>query len=77
VNDAVALHVADVGISVESATDVAKGRGRHPAAEEGPRHTRRRRGGGSPRLRHTIKYILMATSSNFGNMFSAAAASAF
>jgi Mg2+-importing ATPase len=77
VNDAVALHAADVGISVDSAVDVAR-----DAADivllakdlgvlaDGVAEGRRI-------FANTLKYVLMATSSNFGNMFSAAGASLF
>jgi Mg2+-importing ATPase len=77
VNDAVALHSADVGISVESATDVAKDAADIVLLEkslgvlaDGVKEGRRI-------FANTMKYVLMATSSNFGNMFSAAGASLF
>ncbi|MFI6987893.1 magnesium-translocating P-type ATPase [Nonomuraea wenchangensis] len=77
VNDVLALHAADVGISVETATDVAKDAADVLLLEkdldilaDGVIQGRRIFG-------NTMKYVLMGTSSNFGNMFSAAAASAF
>ncbi len=77
VNDAPALYEADAGISVDSAVDVSKEAadiillkkdlGVLAAGIEEGRRT----------FGNTIKYVNMGTSSNFGNMFSASAASVF
>ncbi|BCS35051.1 magnesium-translocating P-type ATPase [Luteitalea sp. TBR-22] len=74
INDGPALHAADVGISVQGAADVAKGAAdivllEHSlrTLEDGVREGRRT-------FANTIKYVLMATSANFGNMFSMAGA---
>jgi Mg2+-importing ATPase len=77
INDAPALQAADVGISVDNAADVAK-----DAADivllakdldvlaEGVEN-------GRTTFANTLKYVFMATSANFGNMFSMAGASLF
>jgi Mg2+-importing ATPase len=76
-NDASAIHAADVGVSVDSAADVAKEAASlillerdlsvvHAAVMEGRRT-----------VQNVTKYILMGSSSNFGNMFSMAGASLF
>lgn len=77
INDAPALHAADVGISVDQAVDVAKEAAdivllRHDlevlrdGIDEG-RHT----------FANTLKYIFITTSANFGNMISMALATVF
>ncbi len=77
VNDAPSLHAADVGISVDGAVDVARQAASmillehdlmvlHAAILEGRRT-----------FGNVMKYIMMATSSNFGNMASMAVATLF
>jgi Mg2+-importing ATPase len=75
INDASALHAADVGLSVEGAVDVAKEVADIVLLERdlevlvaGVREGRKT-------FANTLKYVLMATSANFGNMFSMAGAS--
>ncbi len=75
VNDAVALHDADVGISVDSATDVAKDAADIVLLEKDLDILADGVVEGRRIFSNTIKYVLMGTSSNFGNMFSAAGGS--
>jgi Mg2+-importing ATPase len=77
VNDAVALHDADCGISVETATDVAKDAADIVLLDKDLGILADGIAEGRRTFANTIKYVLMGTSSNFGNMFSAGAASLF
>ncbi|GAB4320955.1 MAG: magnesium-translocating P-type ATPase [Dehalococcoidia bacterium] len=77
VNDAVALHDADAGISVDTASDVAKDAADIVLLEKDLGVLADGVVEGRRIFANTIKYVLMGTSSNFGNMFSAAGASLF
>jgi Mg2+-importing ATPase len=75
INDAAALHAADVGISVDTAVDVTKQaagivllRKNLDVLAEGIQEGRRA-------FANTLKYVFITTSANFGNMFSMAGAS--
>ncbi|HEU5085240.1 MAG TPA: magnesium-translocating P-type ATPase [Acidimicrobiales bacterium] len=77
INDSAALHAADVGISVDTAVDVAKQSAAIvlldkslDAVAEGVRLGRRT-------FANTMKYVRVTTSANFGNMLSMAAAAVF
>ena len=77
INDAPSLHAADVGFSVDTAVDVAKEaaamillRKDLGVLAEGVREGRRT-------FANILKYMMMGTSSNFGNMFSMAGAVLF
>jgi Mg2+-importing ATPase len=77
VNDALALHHADVGISVDSATDVAKDAADIILLERDLDVLADGVAEGRRIFANTIKYVLMGTSSNFGNMASVTVAAAF
>jgi Mg2+-importing ATPase len=75
INDASALHAADVGISVESAVDVAKDAADIVLLEKGLDVLVQGVIEGRKTFANTLKYVFMATSANFGNMFSMAGVS--
>jgi len=77
VNDAIALHAADVGISVEGAADVAKESADIVLLEKDLEILTDGVVLGRITFVNTLKYVFMATSANFGNMFSMAGASLF
>jgi len=77
INDASALHIADVGISVESAVDVAKDAADIVLLEKGLDVLVQGVHEGRATFANTLKYVFMATSANFGNMFSMAGVSLF
>jgi Mg2+-importing ATPase len=77
INDAPSLHTADVGISVENAVDVAKEAADFVLLKNDLEVLRLGIIQGRKTFANTLKYVFMATSANFGNMFSVAAASLF
>lgn len=77
INDAPALHSADVGISVNGAADVAKEAADIVLLGNDLRVLAQGVREGRKTFANTLKYIFMATSANFGNMFSMAGASLF
>jgi Mg2+-importing ATPase len=77
INDAPSLYSADVGISVNDAVDVAKNSASVVLMKKSLEVIAEGVIEGRSIFNNTIKYILMGTSSNFGNMFSAAGASFF
>ncbi|KFF10677.1 magnesium-translocating P-type ATPase [Flavobacterium hydatis] len=77
INDAPALHTADVGISVDTAVDVAKEAADIVLLSQDLGVLTNGIIEGRKTFTNTMKYIFMATSANFGNMFSMAGASLF
>jgi Mg2+-importing ATPase len=77
INDAPSLHSADVGVSVSTAVDVAKDAADVILLERSLRVLHDGIIEGRKAFGNVMKYLLMGTSSNFGNMLSMAAASAF
>jgi Mg2+-importing ATPase len=77
INDATALYAADVGISVDSAADVARQAADIVLLEKDLGALARGVREGRRAFANTLKYVFITTSANFGNMFSMAGASLF
>lgn len=77
INDAPALHAADVGISVDTAVDVAKEAADFVLLKQDLDVLRQGIEEGRRTFANTLKYVFTTTSANFGNMFSMAGASLF
>src|SRR6266700_1596783 len=76
-NDAPSLHTADVGISVSTGVDVAKDAASIILLEKSLQVLHNDILEGRKAFGNVMKYLLMGTSSNFGNMFSMAGAYVF
>ena len=76
INDAPALHAADVSISVDTAVDVAKEAADFVLLRQDLDILREGIDEGRVTFANTLKYVLTTISANFGNMFSMAGASA-
>jgi P-type Mg2+ transporter len=77
INDAPALHAADVGLSVDTAVDVAKEAADFVLLKKDLAILRQGIDEGRVTFANTLKYIITTISANFGNMFSMAGASMF
>ena len=77
INDASALHASDVGISVDTASEVLKETADFVLLEKSLDVLVKGVQEGRRTFANTMKYVFMATSANFGNMFSMAGASLF
>lgn len=77
INDAPALHASDVGISVAEAADVARAAADLILLEQDLSVVREAVVCGRSTVQNVSKYVLMGSSSNFGNMFSMAGAALF
>ncbi len=77
INDAPSLHAADVGISVSTAVDIARDAAEVILLKPGLKVLHSGIVEGRKAFGNVVKYVLMGTSSNFGNMFSMAAAFLF
>jgi Mg2+-importing ATPase len=77
INDAPSIRAADIGITVDNAVDIAKESADIVLLKKDLRVLRDGILEGRKTFGNTMKYIMMGTSSNFGNMISVAAASLF
>ena len=77
INDAPALHAADVGISVDQAADVAKDAADFVLLQHDLEAVRKGIDEGRHTFANTLKYIFITTSANFGNMVSMALGTLF